>query len=190
MVDRDTETPVFTDSLGAGHVLALVLGAGSNAGRLFRGVALKALALTRQRLEEIDRAGCAGGKTSFGVGPGHAFGAALVLDLGPGLEGVEVIVALDAGLEAIEGWLSGIGVVGALETGHKSAWGVGTEAANRDAVTFVLGAFIGRPGSSGARLARSHSGFVLVSALGAESAGLLTLASKETSWAFQTSKKR
>lgn len=99
VVDSHTEATVLADALGAGHVLALVLGAGSDRSRLLGRVTLKALALTRQGLEEIDGTGGTGSKTGLRVGSGGALGAALVIRLCPRLECEVLVVTFHASLK-------------------------------------------------------------------------------------------
>ena len=84
------------------QLLALVLGAGADLGGVLSGVALEALSLSLQGLEEVERAWGARGEAGVAVHARGALGAAGGLVLGAGLEGVRVLGALHAGLKTIK----------------------------------------------------------------------------------------
>ena len=148
-------------------------------------MALEALALSGQGLEEVGWAGSAGSQAAVGIHARRAAGAALVLraSAGPGGEGV--LRAGEALLETLGGRLVGVAVAGALQTGHESLGAVGAVAAHGDAVRLGLGALGLGPEAGGAGLALALPGLVLEGSLGTQRAGSLALAGEEARGAFQ-----
>jgi hypothetical protein len=125
---------MFTEVVITFNRLAIIFAGSPSCESLFSRLALKALALTAQRLEVVEWAGSTRGQTCGTVVAWRTALSARVGAVGTWLEGEHTSRASSALTVTIHWGLSGVTVAGALETRHQACGAVGSMTTYRDTV--------------------------------------------------------